>query len=46
MSIWYVQNLHILELEAEEKSNVQKMHIATSDKPISFYSDLKEITLQ
>ena len=26
------------ESELEEKSNVQKMHIATSDKPVAFYS--------
>jgi hypothetical protein len=24
--------------EVEEKSNVQKMHIASSDKPVAFYS--------
>lgn len=26
------------EKELEEKSNVQKMHIANSDKPVEFYS--------
>ena len=33
----HVQNL-LKDGEIEEKSNVQKMHIANSDKPVAFYS--------
>ncbi len=31
-------NKILKENEVEEKSNVQKMHIANSDKPVAFYS--------
>ena len=31
-------NSAIAEGEVDEKSNVQKMHIANSDKPVAFYS--------
>ena len=31
-------NKILKEKEVEEKSNVQKMHIANSDKPVAFYS--------
>ena len=33
----HIKNI-LLEKECEEKSNVQKMHIANSDKPVDFYS--------
>jgi len=33
----HIQNI-LKSKEVEEKSNVQKMHIANSDKPVAFYS--------
>ncbi|WP_316820042.1 RhuM family protein [Pedobacter gandavensis] len=35
-TIWFNQSFK--EKELEEKSNVQKMHIANSDRPVAFYS--------
>ena len=33
----HINNI-LKEKEVDEKSNVQKMHIANSDKPVKFYS--------
>lgn len=33
----HIKNI-FLENELEEKSNMQKMHIANSDKPVTFYN--------